>query len=45
VIISRTKRDLQSATSQLHAEAKENGLIISENKTKYTVVSERWRKN
>jgi hypothetical protein len=38
VIISRTETDLQSAVSQLHAEAKGNG-----NKTKYMSVSRNYK--
>jgi hypothetical protein len=38
VIISRTETDLQSAVSQLYAEAKENGLIIHANKNKYMII-------
>jgi hypothetical protein len=46
VIINRTETDLQSAVSQLYAEAKENGLIINGNKSKYMIKSrnkERWK--
>jgi hypothetical protein len=39
VIINRIDTDLQSAVSQLYAEAKENGLIINGNKSKYMIIS------